>query len=323
MTAASDLYVEGPFVDRNAVIVPVSPGRSVALGDSATATGPAQLRLADGDAVRISQTGRTSQWGITSWFGFFPPSPNPDHILNIGSNITGTGQLLDPTDFAWGFQLERDYDPGGGARWSEMQLYYEAPGGAFKRRILDTGYNRTSDKGAITVRGEFTVTETANASKLLFQVLEPAISGSPGRCYAFGQIDHFGSSLAGNPDWSFRTNGSLWTWGKSILSHTNNHGIYFQLNAALTNYSEVVRLDNQDRVVLGKQTGVVATQALAVRSDCPHEFPSYTVAQLLAGTPSATTAARQVWCSDHFGGARMAYSDGSTWRDLRTGLVVS
>lgn len=50
---------------------------------------------------------------------------------------------------------------------------------------------------------------------------------------------------------------------------------------------------------------------------------SFTVAQLLAGTPSPSPAGKIVYCSDHFGGAREAYSDGATWRDTRTGLVVS
>jgi hypothetical protein len=61
----------------------------------------------------------------------------------------------------------------------------------------------------------------------------------------------------------------------------------------------------------------------ACAASLPIALPSYTVAQLLAGTPPATTAGCKVWCSDHFGGAREAYSDGTDWRDTRTGLVVS
>jgi hypothetical protein len=52
-------------------------------------------------------------------------------------------------------------------------------------------------------------------------------------------------------------------------------------------------------------------------------LPSFTVAQLLANPPPPTRLGCQVWCSDHAGGPRIVYGDGSDWRDLRTGLVVS
>lgn len=53
------------------------------------------------------------------------------------------------------------------------------------------------------------------------------------------------------------------------------------------------------------------------------ELPSYTVAQLLAGTPSAADYPRcMVYVSDGTGNQRLAISDGTSWR-FPSGSVVS
>lgn len=46
----------------------------------------------------------------------------------------------------------------------------------------------------------------------------------------------------------------------------------------------------------------------------------YTVAEILGGTPEPGKVGAQIWCSDHAGGPRPLYSDGSAWLDYRTGL---
>lgn len=53
------------------------------------------------------------------------------------------------------------------------------------------------------------------------------------------------------------------------------------------------------------------------------ELPSYTVAQLLAGTPSAADYPRcMVYVSDGTGNQRLAISDGTSWR-FPSGPIVS
>jgi len=71
---------------------------------------------------------------------------------------------------------------------------------------------------------------------------------------------------------------------------------------------------------------VLTVNGTTVTAAVPIRNPSYTVAQLIAGTPSAIPAGQMVYCSNESGGACMAYSRGAAvgdWHRFSDNAVVS
>lgn len=59
--------------------------------------------------------------------------------------------------------------------------------------------------------------------------------------------------------------------------------------------------------------------AVTARLNGPPQLPEYTV----AGMPGAGGARKLIWVSDAGGGAIPAYSDGTNWRRITDGTVIS
>lgn len=119
---------------------------------------------------------------------------------------------------------------------------------------------------------------------------------------------------------------ALYTGGIGYVGAFNRSGSV-RLPMAVQGLTVTLNTTGGDALVADSTTTVIkaagTTVATATTSELVLAKPARLMSYTLAGLPAATSNGGVVYCTDHTGGARPVYSDGTNWRDFRTGNVAA
>lgn len=204
------------------------------------------------DGIRVSSTsGSAAKWAIKPTYVTF--SGVRDEVFWCGWNVNGnSGARIDDTEASLYHAIEADYyEVGSGKHFSEWYIEFYTASGAIHRRPFSTSIDRANG-------------DTLNQFS--------------------GQQIFYKSD--GTLAWQIDTGGNLTS--ANIIRFTQNDGsVLTQLNAAATAYISLIRLNENDRVVLGDTvSGVLMALSAAANVGIGADTPDVKlhVAQRDSGT---------------------------------------
>jgi hypothetical protein len=298
-----------------------SPAVGVASGAAPPAVGTGAVRLSHEDDIRWTDGAGNSRWAIgDDHFTFtIDGTDYLDRSFCVGYNARGLSQD-DMADIKWAECFEVNYAAVvDGHVYDEWYLQWNSVGGGTTCRPLLCNYDRTSGIGSAGVHGTFLVNNTANT------VIRLLIDDTTGTFNYYGSAYFFPASGGGNL-LSMSSNAVTsvrWLSFFGTLFQNVNNACLALLDGANTGYVQV-SLNTSDELCIGttdaNYSSVAVHAPTATKVGGPLDLPEYTVAQLLAGTPSGAVAGRIVWVTDDAAGAQMACSGGNGSGDWHRGI---
>jgi hypothetical protein len=301
-----------------------SPSVGVAAGSAPPAVGTGAVRLSHEDDIRWTDGAGNSRWAIgDDHFTFtIDGTDYLDRSFCVGYNARGLSQD-DMEDIKWAECFEVNYAAVvDGHVYDEWYLQWNSVGGGTTCRPLLCNYDRTSGIGSAGVHGTFVVNNTANTVTRLL------IDDTTGTFNYYGSANFYPVSGGGNL-LSLSSNAvataRFVSFFTTLYQNVNNACLAL-LDGAHTGYVQI-SLNASDELCLGttdaNYSSVAVHAPTAVKIGGCLQLPQYTVAQLLAGTPSAAVAGRFVWVTNDATGAQVACSGGGSAGDWHRGITAA
>jgi hypothetical protein len=301
-----------------------SPAVGVAAGSAPPAVGTGAVRLSHEDDIRWMDGAGNSRWAIGDDHYTFTVDGTDylDVSFCVGYNARGMSQDT-LTDIKWAECFEVNYAAVvDGHIYDEWYLQWNSVGGTTTCRPLLCSYDRTSGIGSAGVHGTFMVNNTANTVTRLL------IDDTTGELGYYGSASFYPSSGGGNllRITSNAVAANRWISFYTTLYQNKNNACVALLDGAQTGYVQI-SLNASDELCLGTTDANYAAVSVHVPTATKIggclQLPQYTVAQLLAGTPSAVVAGRLVWVTNDATGAQVACSAGTTAGNWRRGITAA